>query len=187
MELWIAESNFTSTEKSLFEIGCRIRTDWLPAVQRSCVVPAGTLSSASEPFALTVPSPTGFTTVHTLVLRLLVLKSSDTGGPDAADWIVVGSLAESLLVFVSPPPETVAVLVTVAGALLATPTVSVTAAELVLPGIDAELVHVTVWPEILQLQPLPVAAVAVSPVGTESVITTLPLEPVAAMFRAVKV
>jgi len=41
--------------------------------------------------------------------------------------MVVGSEAESLDVFVSPPPATVAVLVTLAGALLATFTVSVMA------------------------------------------------------------
>ena len=41
--------------------------------------------------------------------------------------MVVGSEAESLLVLVSPPPETLAVLVTLAGALAATFTVSVMA------------------------------------------------------------
>jgi hypothetical protein len=41
--------------------------------------------------------------------------------------IVVGSLAVSLAVFVSPPPLTLAVLVTVAGAFPATSTVSVIA------------------------------------------------------------
>ena len=41
--------------------------------------------------------------------------------------MVVGSFAVSLLVFVSPPPDTVAVLVTLAGALDATFTVSVIA------------------------------------------------------------
>jgi hypothetical protein len=41
--------------------------------------------------------------------------------------IVVGSLAVSLLVFASPPPETVAVFVTLAGALPTTFTVSVMA------------------------------------------------------------
>jgi hypothetical protein len=41
--------------------------------------------------------------------------------------IVVGSLTVSLAVFVSPPPETVAVFVTLAAALLATLTASVIA------------------------------------------------------------
>ena len=41
--------------------------------------------------------------------------------------MVVGSLAVSLVVLVSPPPATVAVLVTLAGALLATATVSANA------------------------------------------------------------
>src|SRR3989304_4174537 len=44
----------------------------------------------------------------------------------SGNWlIVVGSLAELLVVFVSPPPDTVAVLVTLAGGLLSTLTVSV--------------------------------------------------------------
>ena len=47
---------------------------------------------------------------------------------DATAWdAVVGSLAELLPVFVSPPPDTVAVLVTLAPALAATFTVSVIA------------------------------------------------------------
>ena len=41
--------------------------------------------------------------------------------------IVVGSLAASLVVLLSPPPETVAELVTLAGAVLDTFTVSVSA------------------------------------------------------------
>src|SRR5438132_739504 len=53
---------------------------------------------------------------------LLMVRSGVRAG-----LIVVASLAESLLVLVSPPPETVAVLVTDAAALLATFTVSVIA------------------------------------------------------------
>ena len=41
--------------------------------------------------------------------------------------IAVGSLAASLAVYVSPPPETVAMLITLEGALAATSTVSVKA------------------------------------------------------------
>ena len=45
----------------------------------------------------------------------------------ATEVMVVGSLALSLVVLVSPPPATVAVLVTLAGALLATATVGTNA------------------------------------------------------------
>jgi hypothetical protein len=71
-----------------------------------------------------LPSPTGFKNVHRLVFNEVVLKLSVTGVPGAAP-IVVTSEAASFDVLVSPPPDTVAVFVTVAGALLATFTVSV--------------------------------------------------------------
>ena len=47
----------------------------------------------------------------------------------AGGLMVVGSLAESLLVLVSPPPETAAMLVTLEGALPATFTVRVIAGK----------------------------------------------------------
>jgi hypothetical protein len=87
---------------------------------------------------------------------------------------VVGSEAESLLVFVSPPPDTVTVLVTLAGALLATLTASVIAGKLP-AATTVELVQVTVWLAIPQLQPVPVALVGVSPAGTVSVTVAVPL------------
>ena len=52
----------------------------------------------------------------------------DVAVPDEPDaWMVVGSLAWSLPVLVSPPPDTVTVLVTLAGAVVETFTVRVIA------------------------------------------------------------
>ena len=69
--------------------------------------------------------------------------------------IVVGSLA--LGVFVAPPPDAPAVLISGEDALAATLTVS----EIVLPlapaAITAALVQVTTCPAALQLQPVPLA------------------------------
>jgi hypothetical protein len=89
--------------------------------------------------------------------------------------MVVGSEAESLLVFVSPPPDTVTVLVTLAGALLATLTASVIAGKLPAAATTVVLVQVTVWLAIPQLQPVPVALAGVSPAGTVSVTVAVPL------------
>ena len=59
-------------------------------------------------------------------LPVCVLVMVRSGVPPAA-LIVVISFAVSLVVLVSPPPDTVAVLVTLAGAFAATLTVSVIA------------------------------------------------------------
>ena len=67
-----------------------------------------------------LPSPTGFTNVHSAVFSEEVLKLSVTGGP-AAELMAVASNAESFDVLVSPPPDTVAVFVKVPEALLAPP------------------------------------------------------------------
>ena len=119
------ERNFASTSKSASATDCMIRTLLFPVVQRSWALPAGTESEILEPFKLKLPpSFSGLTKVQTLVLRVEELKSSETGAPGGRGLMVVGSEAESLLVLVSPPPETVAVLVTLARALAATFTVS---------------------------------------------------------------
>src|SRR5258708_27662185 len=80
--------------------------------------------------------------------------------------IVVGSVAVSLLPLASPPPETVAVFVTDAGALRFTETVSVISGKL-RPGsmVSAreQLVSDT------QIQPGPLMAVAFKPAGSVSV------------------
>jgi hypothetical protein len=86
---------------------------------------------------------------------------------------VVGSLAESHGLAVHPPPDTLAEFVTELAALLATSTVTVT------DGYDepapsaSERVHVNV-PRVHD-QPLPEIAVAVNPLGSESVAVTVPL------------
>src|SRR5437899_2668065 len=77
--------------------------------------------------------------------------------------IVVGSFAVLLPVLVSPPPETVAVLVTVTGALLATLTVRVMGGWLA-PGARVSL-RVQGPEGGGQIQPLPDMAVAVRPSG----------------------
>src|SRR6266516_4458981 len=86
--------------------------------------------------------------------------------------MVVGSLSVSLDVSVSPPPDTVAVLVTLAGALPATFTVRVMV-EL-LPAASA-LDRVQVRATTLQVQPEPLMAVAVKPEGRVSVTVMVPL------------
>ncbi len=85
---------------------------------------------------------------------------------------VVGSVAVG--VAVSPPPLAVAELVTVAGAFAATLTVSIIGALDAPAAMTAALVHVTVCPAALHVQPVPVAALNVSPVGSVSVTVIVP-------------
>src|SRR3989304_2004232 len=83
----------------------------------SLVAPEPTLLTASVLVAPVCPW------VKFPLCALLMVRSGN--------WlIVVGSLAELLVVFVSPPPDTVAVLVTLEGALEATFTVRGIAGEL---------------------------------------------------------
>src|SRR5437773_11423507 len=94
--------------------------------------------------------------------------------------MVVGSLSLLLAVLTSPPPDTVAVLVTLAGALLATLTVSVKV-ELLLTFRAVGRVHVSVagpaaGSVLLQVQPEGLGRdVAVRPTGSVSVIVIVPL------------
>jgi len=85
---------------------------------------------------------------------------------------VVGSVAVG--VAVSPPPLAVAELVTVAGASAATLTVSVMIVPAAAAAMTDALVHVTVCPAALQVQPVPVAALKVRPVGSVSVTVMVP-------------
>ena len=86
------------------------------------------------------------------------------------------SVAVLFVALTSPPPEMVAVLVTDAGALGATFTVSVTGPGNSLPGPGRRFdVHVTVAPLTLQVQPAPLAVVGVRPAGTVSIRLTAPL------------
>ena len=93
----------------------------------------------------------------------------------SATWlIVVASDAELLPVFVSPPPETEAVLVTLAGAVAETLAVTVMAAKLLPAETTAVLVQVTVWPETPQLQFVPLALMLLKAAGKVSVTVTVP-------------
>jgi len=101
--------------------------------------------------------------------------------------IVVGSEAESLDVFVSPPPDTVAVLVTADDAFVAMPTLSVIGEPLEEVRITLEVVQLTVCPERVHDQPVPVAVCGVRPVGTESTTVIVPLEAVLPVLLTVNV
>jgi hypothetical protein len=100
--------------------------------------------------------------------------------------IVVGSVATGVLV--APPPEAFAPFVTVAGALASTLTVSEIGLPALLAAMLVVLVHVTVAPASLQVQPVPLAALYVSPVGSVSTtvtvpdVATLPLLPTAIVY-----
>ena len=111
---------------------------------------------------------------------LVMVRSGTLGG-----LMVVGSEAESLPVLASPPPATVAVLVTLAGALAATFTVSVMAGKLA-PGAAVVLV-LQASVDTVQLHPVPVIAVAVKPVGSVSVTVTVPEVGANPPFHAVSV
>src|SRR5258705_473322 len=87
--------------------------------------------------------------------------------------MAVLSFAVSLEVLVSPPPETVTVFITEAGALLVTFTVRVIAGWLA----PAASVSLRVQPSVgavVQDQPVPAMAAAVKPVGRASVTVTVP-------------
>src|SRR5262245_50175357 len=100
--------------------------------------------------------------------------------------IVVGSLAELLLVSTSPPPETRAVLVTDAGALGATFTVIVIV-ELAPAASGSLRVQGILWPPSVHDQPVPPAAVATNPAGRLSVTVIPPVVGEAPVLLTVKV
>jgi hypothetical protein len=89
----------------------------------------------------------------------------------------VTSLALSLVVLLSPPPLTVAVFVTLAGAVPDTVTVSRMGGYVPCAARRSLRVHVTVCPLIAQPfapppQPVPFAVLGARPVGTESTTVT---------------
>src|SRR5215469_5487911 len=86
--------------------------------------------------------------------------------------MVVGSLAELSLGFWSPPPDTVTVFVTRPGALPATFTFNVIAGYEVLEAKASLRVQLTGGP-CTQVQPVPLTALNVSPVGKVSVTFTV--------------
>ena len=111
-----------------------------------------------------------------------------TGGTNAylALAAVVHACNPPLFVmFASPPPETVAVLVTEAAANCATFTVIEMAGNDPLLATTAVLVQVTICATIPQVQPLPDAAVGVSPAGSVSVTVVVPLVAAAPMLLTV--
>src|SRR5437016_128790 len=86
------------------------------------------------------------------------------------------SEAASLLIVTSPPPDTVAVLVKLAGGLLATFTVRVSVWKLAPLASTSGRVAVMVWPFTAMVQPLTVSGPAyVSPVGSMSRTITGPV------------
>src|ERR1044071_1684323 len=93
---------------------------------------------------------------------------------------VVGSLSELLKLFDagSPPPETVATLVTDGNAAAATTTLTVIAGALAPPAIDARVQVTVLLPTTVleQVQPVPVGSAAtVKPAGRLSVTVTVAL------------
>src|SRR5215831_3602301 len=87
--------------------------------------------------------------------------------------MVVGSLAELSLGFWSPPPDTVTVFVTRPGALLATFAFNVITGYEALEAKASLRVQVTPETGLGQLQPVPLTALKVSPVGKVSVTVTV--------------
>jgi hypothetical protein len=81
---------------------------------------------------------------------------------------VVKSLA--LPLFGAPPPDELAVLVTLGAAAAPTPTTSEIGWPMPDAAITVELVHVTAAPTAEQVQPVPVALTNVRPVGKLSII-----------------
>jgi hypothetical protein len=85
---------------------------------------------------------------------------------------VVGSVAVGE--FVAPPPLAVAELVTRGTAAASTFTVSVIGFPVAAAAMTVALSQVTVWPAALQVHPVPVAALNVSPAGSVSVTVIVP-------------
>ena len=89
---------------------------------------------------------------------------------------VTTSVASLLVLLVSPPPDTVAVLLTLGAAGAETATVNVIGLALVAPAlITPALVQVTVCPVALHAHPVPLAETYAKPVGKASVTVIVPL------------
>src|SRR5438552_960852 len=101
---------------------------------------------------------------------VLVIARSDVS------WVTdVGSVAVLLAVFVSPPPDTIAVLIKDAAALAATlmEIGRASCRERVESAVEGE--QLTVWPTgAPQVQPVPLALVGVMPTGKVSLTVTVP-------------
>jgi hypothetical protein len=97
-------------------------------------------------------------------------------GNPGSEMTLAGSDAVSLAALVSPPPLTVATLVTVFAELESTVTVTAIGGYDKPAASTSERVHETVWPDCAgQVHPDPAAAVGVSPAGGTSVTVTVPL------------
>src|SRR5215831_20805723 len=93
----------------------------------------------------------------------------------ALEPTIATSVAVSLVRSASPPPPIVATLVNVAGADCATSAFSVIAGYAAPATKASERVQLTVCPEIVQVQPVPVALVGLMPSGSVSFIVTTPV------------
>src|SRR5215467_859948 len=93
----------------------------------------------------------------------------------ALEPTIATSVAESLVRSASPPPLIVAMFVKVAGADCATRAFSVIAGYAPPAANASERVQLTVCPEIVQVQPVPVALVGLMPNGSVSFIVTTPV------------
>src|SRR6267143_804898 len=124
--------------------------------------------------------PFGSGSFPAVLLTMLVTAIS------ARETMFVGSLAVSLVVVTSPPPETDAVLVTDAAADCATLTVIAIAGNEALLATTAGLVQVTTCSAIPQVELGPDAAVGVSPAGRVSVTVLVPLVAPPPMLLTVK-
>src|SRR5438046_2827659 len=100
----------------------------VPVGIEATVKPVGKLSvTVMVPLVSSVPGLLAVN-VYVPLTPTVKLPLCDFAIVRSGSWlIVVASLAESLAVLVSPPPETLTVFVTLAGALLATVTLSVIA------------------------------------------------------------
>ena len=110
-----------------------------------------------------LPAATGFGDAV-----LAMLKS-------ALETTFATSVAVSLERFISPPPPTIAVFVTVEGAVCNTLAVTVIEGSLLLPASTVGSTQLTVCEAIEQLHPVPLALVGVRPVGSVSFTVTTPL------------
>ena len=103
----------------------------------------------------------------------------------ALETTLVRSVAVSFAVFTSPPPETVAMLVTALAADCETFTVIEIAGNDPLLATTSVLVQVTVCATIAHVQPVPEAATGVRPAGSVSVTVVVPLVSVPPMLLTV--
>jgi hypothetical protein len=99
--------------------------------------------------------------------------------------IVVGSVAVGVLA--APPPVAVAEFVTVAAAFAATLTLSAIGVPFPPAAMTVVLVHVTIAPASAHVQPVPDAALNVSPAGSVSVTVIVPEVATLPVLRAASV